>query len=121
MPSYYRIYTGEGGISCVREEPHAMQPFRDSEGSYGEATSLLALSGIIFRVSQPGYVLDWHCAPRRQLLIGLKGACEIEAGDGTRVRVGPGDVALAEDLTGKGHITRVIGDEPRFYAILPLA
>jgi len=24
-------------------------------------------------------------------------------------------------LTGQGHITRVIGDQPRFYAIVPLA
>ena len=28
---------------------------------------------------------------------------------------------LAEDLTGQGHITRVVGDQPRFYAIVPLA
>jgi hypothetical protein len=30
-------------------------------------------------------------------------------------------VVLAEDLTGRGHITRVVGDQPRFYAIVPLA
>ena len=35
-------------------------------------------------------------------------------------RVGPGDVLLAEDLTGQGHITRVVGTEPRFYAVVPL-
>jgi hypothetical protein len=27
---------------------------------------------------------------------------------------------LAEDLTGQGHVTRVVGNEPRFYAIVPL-
>jgi hypothetical protein len=42
-------------------------------------------------------------------------------GDGTVVRVGPGDVLLAEDLTGRGHVTRSIGSGPRFYAIVPLA
>jgi len=41
-------------------------------------------------------------------------------GDGTVTRLGPGDVLLAEDLTGQGHITRVVGDQPRFYAIVPL-
>ena len=30
-------------------------------------------------------------------------------GDGTVARIGPGDVVLAEDLTGQGHITRVVG------------
>ena len=61
-------------------------------------------------MSPPGYVLDWHCAPRRQYSISLSGQAEIEVGDGTIARVGPGDVVLAEDLTGQGHITRVVGD-----------
>ena len=39
----------------------------------------------------------------------------------TVARIGPGDVVLAEDLTGQGHITRVVGSEPRFYAIVPLS
>jgi hypothetical protein len=29
-------------------------------------------------------------------------------------------VLLAEDLTGQGHITRVVGTEPRLYASVPL-
>jgi hypothetical protein len=48
------------------------------------------------------------------------GQAEIEVGDGTVARVGPGDVVLAEDLTGQGHVTRVVGDQPRLYAIVPL-
>ena len=78
------------------------------------------VTGIAFRVSPPGYVLDWHCAPRRQYSISLSGTAEIEVGDGKVARIGPGDVVLAEDLTGQGHITRVVGNEPRFYAIVPL-
>jgi len=76
---------------------------------------------LAFRVAPPGYVLDWHCAPRRQYSITLSGQAEIEVGDGTVVRVGPGDVLLAEDLTGRGHVTRGVGTTPRFYAIVPLA
>jgi hypothetical protein len=30
-------------------------------------------------------------------------------------------VLLAEDLTGQGHITRVVGQQPRFYMVIPLA
>jgi quercetin dioxygenase-like cupin family protein len=78
-------------------------------------------SGIAFRVFPPGYVLEWHCAPRRQYSITLSGAAEIEVGDGTVARVGPGDVILAEDLTGQGHVTRVVGNEPRLSAIVPLS
>ena len=121
MPKIWRVYSGADGRSHVEEVPLQMHPFVDTEGAHGEATALQAVAGIVFRVSPPGYVLGWHCAPRRQYSISLAGAAEIEVGDGTIVRLGPGDVVLAEDLTGQGHITRAVGDQPRFYAVIPLA
>jgi hypothetical protein len=121
MPKIWRIYSGNDGESHVAEVALAMKPFTDLEGAHGEATPIEAAGGIAFRVSPPGYVLDWHCAPRRQYSISLSGQAEIEVGDGTVVRLGPGDVLLAEDLTGRGHVTRVVGNQPRFYAIVPLA
>lgn len=45
---------------------------------------------------------------------------EIETGDGTKKRFGPGDIMLADDLTGRGHITRAVGNKPRLYAQIPL-
>ena len=120
MPSIFRVYTGADGQSHIAEEPLTLQSFVDSEGAYGEGTPLQGATGITFRLAPPGYVLSWHCAPRRQYTITLSGAAEIEVGDGTVGRVGPGDVLLAEDLTGQGHITRVVGTEPRFYAVVPL-
>lgn len=120
MPKIWRVYSGSDGQSHLAETPLLMQPFVDTEGAHGEATALQSATGISFRVSPPGYVLGWHCAPRRQYSIALSGAAEIEVGDGTVARIGPGDVVLAEDLTGQGHITRVVGDQPRFYAIVPL-
>jgi quercetin dioxygenase-like cupin family protein len=121
MPSIFRVYTGADGQSHLSEEPLTLQPFVDSEGAYGEGTPLQGATGITFRLAPPGYVLSWHCAPRRQYTITLSGTAEVEVGDGTVARVGPGDVLLAEDLTGQGHITRVVGTEPRFYAVVPLA
>jgi hypothetical protein len=120
MPRIWRVYSGADGKSHIEELPLAMKPFVDTEGAHGEAGPTQAVTGITFRVSQPGYKLDWHCAPRRQYSISLTGTTEIEVGDGTVARLGPGDVVLAEDLTGQGHVTRVVGDEPRFYAIVPL-
>ena len=121
MPKIWRVYSGADGKSHIEETPLAMTPFKDVEGAYGQAAPTQPATGITFRVSPPGYVLDWHCAPRRQYSISLAGHAEIEVGDGTKARVGPGDVVLAEDLTGRGHVTRVVGDQPRFYAIVPLA
>jgi hypothetical protein len=65
--------------------------------------------GIIFRRAPTTHLSDFHPAPRRQYVITLSGQVEIEIGDGTVKRFGPGDVMLAEDTTGHGHITRVVG------------
>lgn len=121
MPAIWRIYSGEDGQSHIEQVTLAMQPFTDTEGAYGEATPLQSTGGITFRVSPAGYELSWHCAPRRQYSITLAGEAEIEVGDGTVQRIGPGDVVLAEDLTGQGHITRGVGEAQRFYTVLPLA
>jgi len=116
-----RVYTGDDGRSRLEEVSFSLQPFVDTEGAYGEGTPLQRATGITFRVAPPGYVLNWHCAPRRQYTITLSGQAEIEVGDGTVKRIGPGDVILAEDLSGQGHITRVVGNQPRFSAVVPLA
>jgi quercetin dioxygenase-like cupin family protein len=121
VPTIWRVFSGSDGQSHLARVPLSMTPFVDVEGAHGEAAPTQAVTGITFRISPPGYVLDWHCAPRRQYSISLSGHAEIEVGDGTVARVGPGDVVLAEDLTGRGHVTRVVGDQPRFYAVVPLA
>ncbi len=119
MPTMWRVYSDPDGTSRIAELALDMKPFVDREGAHGETTSMRPASGLAFRTAPPGYVLDWHCAPRRQYSITLAGTAEIEVGDGTVVRVGPGDVVLAEDVVGQGHITRVVGAEPRHYAVVP--
>lgn len=76
--------------------------------------------GIIFRHAPPGDVQDWHVAPRRQYVINLSGQSEIEIGNGTKRRFGPGDIFLADDTTGRGHISRAVGSQPRFYVTIPV-
>lgn len=62
-----------------------------------------------------------HNAPRRQYVITLTGEVEIGLGDGTTHRFGAGHVTLAEDLTGRGHTTRVVGSQARMTATIHLA
>ena len=50
----------------------------------------------------------------------LSGEAEVEASDGEVRHIGPGTVMLAEDLSGKGHITRGIGTEDRISLFIPL-
>ena len=46
-------------------------------------------------------------------MINLDGAVELEVGDGTRRVLGPGDVLLAEDTTGRGHKSRAVDGRSR--------
>ncbi|MGI9539007.1 MAG: hypothetical protein ACR2N6_02525 [Miltoncostaeaceae bacterium] len=77
-----------------------------------------------FRVSEPmdaeqalfctipaGYFGDWHPAPHRQIAAILGGRAEVGVSDGESRVFGPGDAVLLEDVSGRGHTTRVLGDE----------
>jgi hypothetical protein len=66
------------------------------------------------------YFRDWHIAPRRQYIFVLSGAMEMGIGDGTTRRFGPGDVVVADDLTGQGRTTRSVG-VPRVRATVATA
>jgi quercetin dioxygenase-like cupin family protein len=110
---FVRIYTGEDGESHFEE-------LKVPLGPVGK-TPFQAATGITFYQGQPGDFHDWHNAPRRQYVITLSGQAEFTIGDGTAMRLDPGDVLLAEDLTGRGHTTRVVGSEPRISTAIPLA
>ncbi|HSD83292.1 MAG TPA: cupin domain-containing protein [Anaerolineae bacterium] len=68
----------------------------------------------------PHHVNTWHRAPRRQYVINLSGESEVEVGDGTKRRLGPGDIYLADDTSGQGHILRAIGSQPRIFVTIPV-
>lgn len=110
--SIARLYTGDDGQSHI--EPMSLE-------SHPELAALQDAQGIVFRTFEPGYFSDWHTAPRRQFVITIAGGVEIGLGDGSTHQFGPGHVMLAEDLTGHGHTTRAVGDEPRITATIPLA
>jgi len=63
--------------------------------------------------------MDWHTPPDRRFGIWLTGESEIITSDGEIRRLGPGDVALAEDTTGKGHRSRNLSDI--LIAFIPLS
>jgi uncharacterized cupin superfamily protein len=53
-------------------------------------------------------------------VINLSGETEIEIGNGTKRRFGPGDILLAEDTSGQGHISRDVGNQPRRFIMIPV-
>ena len=106
-----RFYTGDDGQSH----------FEDLDLPTGgvESVPLTAGADIRLRRHPAGRFNDWLNAPCRQYGIILSGHMEVGIGDGTVRRLGPGDIGLAEDLTGQGHTTRVVGG-PCVLAFVPL-
>ena len=111
MAVIIRVFTGEDGESHFEELDPASHPILRSVQPTVE---------IEFKPIPVGYFNDWHTAPRRQYVIGLSGEAEIGIGDGTVRRFRPGDVLLADDLTGRGHTFRTIGDQPYLTAQIRL-
>jgi hypothetical protein len=112
-----RIHTGADGQSHFEEIELRFEPRGD--GSAG--AELIPGSGILVRRFDPKRSNPWHHAPGRYAVFTLAGAVDIEIGDGTVRRLGPGDVLIAEDVTGQGHATREVGPEPRVSIFVPLA
>ena len=105
-----RVYTGDDGESHFED---IEVPLAD-RGAFGSISELVSATGVVFRETGPDYDLDFHNAPRRQYVVNLKGGfVELEVGDGSKRRLGPGDILLAEDTTGRGHISRSVDGLPR--------
>jgi hypothetical protein len=94
-----RVYTGDDGRSHFEECEIELS----EQGLSGSMSQMWQAQGVIFRSVDGSYDLDFHNAPRRQLVVNLCGSVDIEIGDGTVRRMGPGSILLAEDTSGEGH------------------
>ena len=111
-----RLYTGTDSKSHFEEielKFGGKQPMLTTDSRPATST--------VFRCAPTGLVIDRHPAPRRQFLVTLSGSWEIEASNGMKRTFKTGDVMLADDTTGEGHISRVLGNEPHIFMTVPLA
>jgi hypothetical protein len=106
-----RIYTGPDGQSRAEQVELKLNG--------GGASEMIKATGVQFSSRPPAPASDWHVGPMRQYVITLGGRAELEVADGKKVAVGPGQINLIEDTTGKGHITRNLED--RVVVTIPLA
>lgn len=110
------LYTGPDG------ETHADEIEVKFPGGVPEnqASEMVKTTGAEIHRAPGGAVQPFHTAARRQYVITLSGRGEVETSDGHKVPLGPGQVLLVEDTTGKGHITRALGTEDRVTMQIPL-
>jgi hypothetical protein len=103
-----RIFADAHGETHMEDVDITLQPrklFKDNP-PLGLSDNLAASWWHICHVPAGMCEVDWHNPPQRLLVLNLTGEAEYETSDGDIRRAAAGSVVLAEDTTGKGHITR---------------
>jgi hypothetical protein len=115
----WRVFTGSDGRAHAERFEFELNP-----GAMFKELAIsewVPASSAFFVRNSREMALDWHPAPRRQMVILVRGEAECELSDGTSFRYGPGTVLFLEDLEGIGHITRGAGDEDPLYVFIPVS
>ena len=116
---YLRIFADEEGcshfdIKTIELEAKDYAPPAPSLNTSNPRTADYS----VFLELPAGWYGVWHPTPVRQWLILMTGMLEFEAGDGEKVTRQAGDVVMLDDLTGKGHQTKVLSEESVYIAAI---
>ena len=114
------VANADGGSSFVEVEiPIVGQEFAPPALPFG-VSPLSPASQCGFLHLAAGWVGELHPSPIPMWIFVLNGQMEFEATDGGRRRIRPGSALLLEDTTGRGHVSRVLGDEDATLAVVRL-
>jgi len=112
-----RLYTGADGQSHAEDVTVAWRTAK-LRAELSESRSV-NVTGAQFLRWPRGFVWAGHPASRRQYVVIISGRGEVDVAGG-KVMLAPGRILLAEDVTGKGHVTRVGADEDLVMLLVPL-
>jgi hypothetical protein len=116
-----RFYALENGESRFMEVDIPFQhEQKDAEGNILRFSNEYMSPNVRFVELPEGLSQSWHNAPARQIVVVLSGVLEVGTTDKQIRQWGAGELFLADDLTGKGHTTRVLKGPARvMFAPLP--
>jgi quercetin dioxygenase-like cupin family protein len=93
------LWTDTQGISRFDEGRLALK-----DGSpVNHLSEKFPVKSISFAETKAGESLDWHDAPAKQFVITLRGTLDFWNKLNEHCVITPGDILLAEDVTGAGH------------------
>jgi len=103
-----RLYTADG-FSHFERINVKFAPVPGEPNTVLQSEPLITTKSYMVRCT-PGFFSDWHNADVRRYVITISGRAEVEVAGGQKFVLQPGEIVVAEDLTGKGHTFRVLGD-----------
>jgi quercetin dioxygenase-like cupin family protein len=113
-----RLFTGADGQSHAEDTEVVWRPAK-LRPELNESESVKVTAAQFLRWPR-GFVWEGHPASKRQYVIIVSGRGEVDVVGGKKVQLAPGRVLLAEDVTGRGHTTRVGADEDLVMLLVPL-
>jgi quercetin dioxygenase-like cupin family protein len=116
--SYARMYADDSGQTHFSDETINLEDVPDVPDF--KVTPFTQASSVGFFHAAATLDTDWHPAPRRQWIFILSGTIEVEVQDGEVRQFPSGSILFVEDTSGKGHKTRVVGEEAALAAWVPV-
>lgn len=97
----FHLYTGGDGLTRIERLPTNAPLAAEAAQFLRRNAQRVTISG-----TSAGAGFDFHVANQPTLMVPLFGSMIIGLADGSRHELRHGDIAYAEDCTGKGHISR---------------
>jgi hypothetical protein len=126
---YWHLWTDGDGISrqvrCLMED-FELEPIQPGAAPQWQGQKNTGAMTSMVTVLPVGWIGEWHENPKPQWIIPLSGRWFVEAMDGTRAEMGPGEIAFGGDQgcseqDGKrGHKSGAVGDKPAILMIIQL-
>jgi hypothetical protein len=127
--SYWHLWTDEAGTSRQKRcqlDQFELKPIQPGAAPQWQGEKTNGAMTTMVTVLPVGWVGAWHENPKPQWIIPLSGCWFVEAMDGTRAEMGPGEIAFGGDqdcreVEGKrGHRSGTVGDKPAVLMIVQL-
>ncbi len=99
------MYTGDDQKTHFRDIELTWKPTREQAGT----AEMEAVTDTSWVRTAEATMPEFHPAPRRQYLVLLEGSIDLISTTGERRNLETGDIAVAEDTSGEGHIVRMHG------------
>lgn len=126
---YWHLWADSQGVSHLTRGTlsqfkwQSMQPPADPQWKGHKTTGTMTT---LVTVQPVGWNGDWHENPKPQWIVPLSGRWFVEAMDGTRAEMGPGEFSFGGDQHCRetnsriGHLSGTVGDEPAVLLVVQL-
>jgi hypothetical protein len=115
-----RVWADEQGASHFADLdlPEAMVGIASGFPKMRSTGSIPIESFRLITTTPQAMARGWHPAPARQFVIVVRGSVAVEVSDGKKRRLDAGSMIFFEDVSGRGHLNRIIDDQEIMLAFL---